>query len=324
MDTVTLQGVDYTKASVLAKKFRYTADYLGQLCRGKKVDARLVGRAWYINLDSLLEHRANRHQTTPSAEISPKREINNYLSRVEVEPVMNHKTLRILKSKGGEFTDVPVTYEFDEQALIPKVKSHSTLSWLPILPAEAERLSVQSSLSSSTASFKPTALPEVSLSGKLSVVDASDITPETVVLDEAQESASLPEVIPESTPKNIARTVTVRPKRALKRLARQSDPVSAVVKSSARVAPAQPIAATTFRRPAVRFSPSAIKSITPSAPQSTSLGLVFPMVSTIIALFVALTIVSINFEVEVSQSSYQSRTRLQVANVLDLFTQLRE
>ena len=62
MEVVIFEGKEYTKASVLAARFRYTSDYLGQLCRGKKVDARLVGRAWYINLDSLNHHRDGRYK----------------------------------------------------------------------------------------------------------------------------------------------------------------------------------------------------------------------------------------------------------------------
>lgn len=61
MTTVTVDGVVYEKASVLAKRFKYTTDYIGQLCRAKKVDAQLIGRSWYVNPDSLEAHKESRY-----------------------------------------------------------------------------------------------------------------------------------------------------------------------------------------------------------------------------------------------------------------------
>ena len=37
--------------------FGYTQDYIGQLCRGEKIDARRIGRTWYVCEKSILEHR---------------------------------------------------------------------------------------------------------------------------------------------------------------------------------------------------------------------------------------------------------------------------
>lgn len=61
MTTVTVDGVVYEKASTLAKRFKYTTDYIGQLCRAKKVDAQLIGRSWYVNPESLESHKESRY-----------------------------------------------------------------------------------------------------------------------------------------------------------------------------------------------------------------------------------------------------------------------
>ncbi len=37
----------------------YNSDYIGQLCRGNKIDAKRVGRAWFIGEKSVLEHKKN-------------------------------------------------------------------------------------------------------------------------------------------------------------------------------------------------------------------------------------------------------------------------
>ena len=56
MKNVTLEGIDFVKASEVAKQFGYTSDYIGQPCRSKKINARLVGRTWFVNIPSLEAH----------------------------------------------------------------------------------------------------------------------------------------------------------------------------------------------------------------------------------------------------------------------------
>ena len=64
MDVLTVGEKSYVKASVLARELGYTADYIGQLCRGKKVDAKLVGRSWYVEKDSIQSHKSTRYRST--------------------------------------------------------------------------------------------------------------------------------------------------------------------------------------------------------------------------------------------------------------------
>lgn len=64
MDEISVKGEKYLKASILAKNFGYTADYIGQLCRSEQVKAQLVGRSWYVNEDSLRQYRQGRYRST--------------------------------------------------------------------------------------------------------------------------------------------------------------------------------------------------------------------------------------------------------------------
>ncbi len=41
----------------------YTSDYIGQLCRAKKIDAKVVGRGWYVSEKDLVEHKNSHHQS---------------------------------------------------------------------------------------------------------------------------------------------------------------------------------------------------------------------------------------------------------------------
>ena len=62
MQTISIGGRTYTKATDIARELGYTADYVGQLCRAGKVDAELVGRSWYVNETSLKNHKKTRYK----------------------------------------------------------------------------------------------------------------------------------------------------------------------------------------------------------------------------------------------------------------------
>ncbi len=84
MDTLEYNGVIFTKATVLAKRLGYTTDYIGQLCRAGKVEARLVGRAWFVREDALLNHKADRYKSVRPAEILLKHNADSYSDNVQV------------------------------------------------------------------------------------------------------------------------------------------------------------------------------------------------------------------------------------------------
>lgn len=64
---ITLDGVDYISSRRAAKIMGYTQDYIGQLCRGGKIEARQVGRGWYIPELVVLENvKAKANETQES------------------------------------------------------------------------------------------------------------------------------------------------------------------------------------------------------------------------------------------------------------------
>mgnify|MGYP000017620340 CR=1 FL=1 len=60
MHTLTLDGEEYVRASDAAKAIGYTSDHVGQLCRSGAIDAKMVGRAWYVKEDELRTHRVEK------------------------------------------------------------------------------------------------------------------------------------------------------------------------------------------------------------------------------------------------------------------------
>jgi hypothetical protein len=59
MEELTIDGKTYLSSKRAAKVTGYAKDYIGQLCREGRVEAKLVGRAWYVYQPSLEEHRQN-------------------------------------------------------------------------------------------------------------------------------------------------------------------------------------------------------------------------------------------------------------------------
>ena len=48
------EGKELISASRAAKKVGYTSDYIGQLCRAKKIQGKLVGKTWYVDFQVLV------------------------------------------------------------------------------------------------------------------------------------------------------------------------------------------------------------------------------------------------------------------------------
>ncbi|HYF29058.1 MAG TPA: hypothetical protein VEA36_01675 [Candidatus Paceibacterota bacterium] len=57
MDELTIGDKIYISSKQAAKITGYAKDYVGQLCREGRVDAKLVGRNWYVLESSIREHR---------------------------------------------------------------------------------------------------------------------------------------------------------------------------------------------------------------------------------------------------------------------------
>ncbi|MCB9818901.1 hypothetical protein H6788_01850 [Candidatus Nomurabacteria bacterium] len=103
MEEISVNGENYVKASVLAKNFGYTPDYIGQLCRSEQVKCTLVGRSWYVNEDSLREHRKGRYRSSSAK------------SKEHLRKAVVNQSSTIPQSKSSS----SLKYETDERELFP-------------------------------------------------------------------------------------------------------------------------------------------------------------------------------------------------------------
>jgi len=56
-DTILIDGRIYISSKRAAEMSKYSNDYIGQLCRGGKVAAKMMGRVWFVDRDSLFAHK---------------------------------------------------------------------------------------------------------------------------------------------------------------------------------------------------------------------------------------------------------------------------
>jgi len=73
-EELLLGGIKYISSKRASLLTGYTKDYIGQLCRGKKVNAQLVGRTWYVEEESLLAHKQDGTSRRSKIEVDTEKE----------------------------------------------------------------------------------------------------------------------------------------------------------------------------------------------------------------------------------------------------------
>lgn len=160
MERITDDGVTYVKASVLARDLGYTADYVGQLCRAQKVDAKLVGRTWYVSEEELRKHKDSRYRSSKAVN---KREVRRILASSAEEETAPPKFYR--------HASATTRYEPDEAELLPVTKKGSgPVTKLSVELADAKPVEVRSE--TSHYNFETPKREEVQFHGTLKVEDA--------------------------------------------------------------------------------------------------------------------------------------------------------
>jgi len=184
MQRISLGDREYVKASEAAKKFKYTQDYVGQLCRSDKVDVRLVGRVWYVNLESITEYRKTKHATQKN---NAKNVATSSVSakRSKVEPVLRPKTVRTLNlnplSRVAVTKPLTASYSNDKVSLIPVLhgKNSKTAETAAGNTAPSKKAPKKIMIKVRPQTKKPThyaadKIPDIALKSSLSVKDITE------------------------------------------------------------------------------------------------------------------------------------------------------
>jgi len=170
---ISFDSKDYVRAADIAEQFRYTQDYVGQLCRSGKVDARLVGRAWFVYPESVVEYRKTKHTPTISPDAPTKK-----AEKIAVNPVIRPKTARTVASsasiKAGSPKQSESSYDKDTAAAIPPLHDlqNNVPEKSPVVskpsPSKSVRIKVRSSTKKGT-KYAASSEPEIVQPAKCTV-----------------------------------------------------------------------------------------------------------------------------------------------------------
>src|SRR3989344_4020752 len=108
-NSISVDGKEFISAIRAAKKIGYASDYVGQLCRAKKIPGRLIGRTWYVDFESLLEHKRN-HRV---------RKIKNPITDRPNDVLPVEKIAEIIIPKSAN--NLIITYEKDDRPRLPEL-----------------------------------------------------------------------------------------------------------------------------------------------------------------------------------------------------------
>ena len=121
--TVLIEGKEFVSSERASKLVGYTKDYVGQLARAGKIEAKRIGRSWYISQNSITKHKLSVHYTLTKPKKPIKKEsdanevpnlhISNATSSVE-------KVERDIATK-GDISDKKATEDSEEFDLIPRL-----------------------------------------------------------------------------------------------------------------------------------------------------------------------------------------------------------
>ena len=174
MDVLQVDDKKYIKATKIAHTLGYSSDYVGQLCRSGKVEAKLVGRSWYVLEGSIGNHKQERYRSTQATSVKA---IKN-----AVEQKIQEKT--VTASKGplfythSSYKKMP-SYEQDDTELFPQTAlAKNTHAKLKIGLADASAVRVTSH--SEAFDFVTPSMPKTVFKGTLVVNDYKEDSANTL------------------------------------------------------------------------------------------------------------------------------------------------
>ena len=133
MDEITLDDKTYVSSKRAAQITGYAKDYVGQLCREGRVQARLVGRNWYVLESSIHDHRFGSAEKM--ADLGKK--IENTANTLEISQKITWESANY----SHDVTPNPLPL------ITPQVESHETvvaeskIEYIPSNKAESVPLS---------------------------------------------------------------------------------------------------------------------------------------------------------------------------------------
>lgn len=203
MEALELNGATYVKATAIARELGYTADYVGQLCRGGKVDAELVGRSWYVREESIRAHKKNRYRSNTAKTVTAlketiaveedKAEANE---RVPVRRYFESPTPTSAPNKNfySRSNEITALYTEDDSELIPTLtRRETTMEPAEVEVRHADAKPVEVTKTEQSYNLEATERPKIRFKGQVSIVEPEETESTEIGATEGEEKTAAKE-----------------------------------------------------------------------------------------------------------------------------------
>lgn len=114
LNEITLDGRRYISVKRAAALADYTTDYVGQLCRGGKIEATRMGRNWYVDEASLIEHKQSQVFKEKQSESSDE-------TSVPIRAIGREPKRQPFRASSSLFRRSFIVYRHDDRPLLPQL-----------------------------------------------------------------------------------------------------------------------------------------------------------------------------------------------------------
>ena len=97
-DSLILQDNNYISAKRVQELFGYTSDYVGQLCRSGKIEAKMIGRSWFVTEKSIINHKLSVNEFLKDKSRERRKLGKKIYKSVAVEPTVSEISSSLIES----------------------------------------------------------------------------------------------------------------------------------------------------------------------------------------------------------------------------------
>src|SRR3989338_7405803 len=110
MDELIIGEEKYVSSKRAAELTGYAKDYIGQLCREGRVEARLVGRSWYVREAAIKDHRFGAENAVKSDDtlkhVADTTNIDSSWEKPKYEPEETYEVPRLAEKNVKEESEI--------------------------------------------------------------------------------------------------------------------------------------------------------------------------------------------------------------------------
>ena len=131
MDELQISGKRFISSRRAAKDNKYHVDYIGQLIRGGKVAGQKVGRAWYVEADSLaayFDKEESKGGTTITQEVVESPKVIHAVEKPVVEEIIEEKIIEPVVVVEKEIVEEKKEIEEKEEVHRIPISTHARVS----------------------------------------------------------------------------------------------------------------------------------------------------------------------------------------------------